>query len=480
MRRVDRRRFLAQTMLTAAAAATAGPAGNLLGQDKQSNSPNEKLSVGVIGVNGRGAAHANAFASRADCTVTYICDADRTVGPKVAERFDSNPKVVTDMRRIFDDKSVDVVSVATPNHWHALAAIWAMQAGKDVYVEKPVSHNVSEGRRMAQVMEKYQRICQGGTQYRSGGSNRAAARYIKEGKLGKIKLAQCFTYRPREPIGPVGEYPVPDNVDYNLWAGPAPMEIPLRRKNFHYDWHWIWEYGNGEIGNNSVHRVDAMRLILDLKGLGHGVVSYGGRHFDDAGQTPNTQVVIHDFGETTIVQEVRNLRPIGKPPHGAGILIEGTEGYLVSSLRTNLVYDPDGKLVQKIEGQGEDHFANFIKAVRSRNPKDLNAPIVEGHLSTALTHLGNVSLRLGGPASTDDICRRSESRQGNYDAGDAFEKVRQHLAECDVELDAKPLLLGPWLAIDSESETFVDNPAANAMLTREYREPFVVPRPHEI
>ncbi|NQT15205.1 MAG: gfo/Idh/MocA family oxidoreductase, partial [Planctomycetes bacterium] len=363
---------------------------------------------------------------------------------------------------------------------HSLAAIWAMQAGKDVYVEKPVSHNVSEGRRMAQVMDKYQRICQGGTQYRSGGTNRAAAEYIKAGKLGKIKLAQCFTYRPRKPIGPPGEYPVPESIDYNLWAGPAPMETPLRRKNFHYDWHWIWDYGNGEIGNNSVHRVDTMRLILGLEGLGRGVMSYGGRHYDDAGQTPNTQVVIHDFGETTVVQEVRNLQPIGSPPRGAGILIEGAEGYLVSSLRANLVYDPDGELVEKIEGEGEDHFANFIKAVRSRKVEDLNAPIVEGHLSTALTHLGNVSLRLGEPAPSAEIARQAKSRQGSYNAGEAFQKVREHLAECDVELDTKPLVLGPWLAIDSESETFVDNPAANAMLTREYREPFVVPKANEI
>ena len=365
MGRVDRRRFLEQTMLAAAAAVSAGPAERVFAQEKQPKSPNEKLSVGVIGVRGRGGAHANAFASRADCEVTYICDADRDVAPSVAARFKSKPKAVTDMRHIFEDASVDVVAIATPNHWHALAAIWAMQAGKDVYVEKPVSHNVSEGRRMAQVMEKHKRICQGGTQYRSGGSNRAAAQYIKEGKLGRVKLARCFTYRPRNPIGPPGEYPVPESIDYNLWAGPAPMEIPLRRKTFHYDWHWIWDYGNGELGNNSVHRVDTMRLIIGLEGLGRGVMSYGGRHYDDAGQTPNTQVVIHDFGDVTIVQEVRNLKT-GGPPRGAGILIEGTEGYLVSSLRTNLVFDLEGNQVEKIEGQGEDHFANFIKAVRSR------------------------------------------------------------------------------------------------------------------
>jgi len=479
MGRVHRRRFLEKSMLAAAAAAWAGPAERLFAQEKQSKSPNEKLSVAVIGVRGRGGAHAQAFSSRADCEVTYICDADRDVAPRVAARFESKPKAVTDMREIFDDKSVDVVSIATPNHWHALAAIWAMQAGKDVYVEKPVSHNVSEGRRMVQVMEKHKRICQGGTQYRSVGSNRAAAQYIKEGKLGEIKLARCFTYRRRNPIGPPGEYEVPNSVDYNLWAGPAPMQIPLRRPNFHYDWHWIWDYGNGELGNNSVHSVDTMRLILDLKGLGRGVMSYGGRQFDDAGETPNTQVVIHDFGDVTVVQEVRNLKT-GAPPRGAVVLIEGTEGYLVCSLGSDLVYDPDGSLVQKIEGPGEDHFANFIKAVRSRKVEDLNAPIVEGHLSTALTHLGNISYLLGQPAAPAEITQQLGSLKVNDNVLDAFERIREHLAENEVDIATKPLTLGPWLAIDSERETFVDNAAADALLTRDYREPFVVPKAEEI
>jgi hypothetical protein len=222
-----------------------------------------------------------------------------------------------------------------------------------------------------------------------------------------------------------------------------------------------------------------MRLLLDLKGLGRGVMCYGGRHYDDAGETPNTQVVIHDFGETTLVQEVRNLRS-GSPPRGAGILIEGTEGYLVCSLRTNLVFDREGNQIEKIEGQGEDHFANFIKAVRSRKVEDMNAPIVEGHLSTALTHLGNISYQLGQPASPAEIARQAESHQGNYDSAEGFERIREHLAEHDVDLEKKPLTLGPWLTIDSASETFVGNPDANALLTRDYREPFVVPKPNEI
>ncbi len=484
MSRLSRRQFLEQSMLATAAAMAAAPARPLAAQEPQSTSPNERLSVAVIGVRGRGSDHARAFASRKDCRVTYICDCDRDVAPKVAAAFESKPKAVEDMRRIFDDKSVDIVSIATPNHWHSLAAIWAMLAGKDVYVEKPVSHNISEGRRMVQVMEKRGRICQGGTQHRSSGPAKAAAQYVKEGKLGQIKLAKCYTYRPRSDIGPPGEYPVPASVNYDLWAGPAPVQVPLRRKTFHYDWHWIWDYGNGELGNNSVHAVDLLRKITGIQGLGRGVLSYGARHYDDAGETPNTQVVIHDFDTLTVVQEVRNLKT-GPAPFEAAVLVRGTEGYLVSGYGAVTVFDPDGKPVEKLTGQGDDHFANFLKAVRSRKVEDLNAPIIEGHTSTALTHLGNISYRLGQPAPDDEIKKRLEGLKAGDDLTAAFESIQKHLAENHVDeakrhLKFGPLTLGPWLAIDPAAETFVGNAAANAMLTRPYRKPFVVPGPEEI
>ena len=484
MSRTTRRRFLEQSMLATAAAMAAEPARCLAAGEKQSNSPNERLSVAVIGVRGRGSAHARAFASRKDCTISYICDADRAIGPKVAARFDSKPKCVEDMRRIFDDKSVDVVSIATPNHWHSLAAVWAMQAGKDVYVEKPVSHNVSEGRRMVQVMAKYKRICQGGTQHRSAGSAKAAAAYVQEGKLGQIKLAKCFTYRGRNHMGPLGKYEVPASVDYNLWAGPAPMEIPLTRPHFHYDWHWIWNYGNGELGNNSVHAVDLMRKITGLTGLGRGVISYGARHFDDAGQTPNTQVTIHDFGPATVVQEVRNLKTAG-PPHGTAVFVQGTKGYLAAGYGGVTAFDPDGKLIAKLTGTGDDHFANFIKAVHSRKVEDLNAPIIEGHTSTALVHVANVSQRLGQPASDEEIQKKLQTLKTNDDLLESLDAIRKHLDANRFEMEKRrvkfgPLVLGPWLAIDPDSETFPGNAAANAMLTRQYRKPFVVPGADEI
>ena len=479
MKPVSRRRFLKRSVTATAAAGIFAPAGRVIAAESETKSPNEKLSVAVIGVRGRGRAHAQAFHKRDDCFISYICEPDEAIGPKEAEKFDNKPKCVADMRRIFDDKSVDVVSVATPNHWHSLATIWAMQAGKDVYVEKPLSHNVSEGRRMVQVARKYDRICQGGTQYRSVGANRATAKYIAEGKLGKIKLVHCYTYGERKHIGPKGEYEVPASVDYNLWAGPAPMQIPLRRKHFHYDWHWIWDYGNGELGNNSVHQVDAMRLMVGLKGLGRGVISYGGRQFDDAGETPSTQVTIHDFGETTIVQEVRNLKTAA-PDHGGSVFIQGTEGFLVGDLRSSTAYDLDGNLVKKLKGENEDHFANFIKAVKSRKREEQNAEILEGHISTAVVHVGNISQRLGSPASPAEIIEKLKTLEANTDLVQNFQGIQKHLADNNVDIEKQELTLGPWLEIDSDKETFVNNPAADAFLTRDYRKPFVVPKADRI
>ncbi|MBM4020606.1 MAG: Gfo/Idh/MocA family oxidoreductase, partial [Planctomycetes bacterium] len=382
---------------------------------------------------------------------------------------------VQDMRRIFDDRSVDIVSIATPNHWHCLAAIWAMQAGKDVYVEKPVSHNISEGRRMVQAARKYNRICQGGTQYRSSGANRAAAQYVREGKLGRIRLAHVCTYRPRTSIGPAGEYAPPPTVDYNLWAGPAPMELPIRRKSFHYDWHWFWDWGNGELGNNSVHPVDTMRLIVDLKGLGRGVMSYGGRvGLDDCGETPSVQVTIHDFGPITVVQEVRNLKTAA--PKRGSVLIEGTEGYLAGTT----VYDPKGNLVQKLTGPSTDHFDNFVRAVRSRRREEQNAEIEEGHTSTAVVHAANISQRLGKPASPGEIRRALEGLKANENVVETFQEISKHLADNGVDIEKGPLALGPWLAIDSDKEKFIGNPAADALLARDCRKPFVVPAENEV
>ena len=491
MNQVSRRRFLKGALLASAAA---GNLGRLAPAYAAAGSANERLSVAVIGVRGRGQAHARTFAARPDCQVTCVCDADRDVGQKYAQslskKTERTVKFEEDLRRVFDDKSIDVVSIATPNHWHTLSAIWAMQAGKDVYVEKPVSHNISEGRRLVQVARKYNRICQAGTQKRSQPANQEAARYVAAGKLGTVTLAHCYTYRLRKPIGPAGDYPPPPSVNYDLWAGPAPMGPPGRH-DFHYDWHWFWNYGNGEIGNNSVHCVDAMRMILGLSGLGRSVLCCGGRvQFADCGETANTQMVFHDFGPLAVIQEIRNLKT-SLPKHRGIVYIVGSAGTMIVADSAVTVLDPQGKEAAKftnappktakskaantVNNLDDSHFGNFIAAVRSRKRDEQAAEILQGHFSAALCHLGNISYRLGKTAAPGEIRERLRTAPAPDRALETFDSVVAHLAENGVDPQRERLTLGPQLTIDSDAERFVGNSAADALLTREYRKPFVVP-----
>ena len=317
---------------------------------------------------------------------------------------------------MLDDKSVDVVSTATPNHWHALAAIWAMQAGKDVYVEKPVSHNVSEGRRMVETARKYNRICQAGTQCRSMKGTIDAIEYVKAGKIGEVKLARGLCYKRRTSIGPKGNYQVPPEVDYNLWCGPARM-LPLTRRKFHYDWHWQREWGNGDMGNQGPHQMDIARWGLGVDRLADRVIAYGGRlGYEDAGDVANTEVGIFEFGDKTLV--LRGPRPGDRRPprrQGRRDLLRQRGLRRADQLRPRERPSiPAGKLVQKFDGDG-DHFGNFVDAVKARDPKLLRADILEGHLSCAHSHLANVSYYLGKPASVDEIRKtlgRAEDQRG--------------------------------------------------------------------
>lgn len=480
----NRRRFLEDSIL-AATAALAGPALSTPAKEQETppKSPNERLAIAVIGTGSRGPAHARSFAGRNDCEVVAICDADlgraRRAAAAVAKRRGHTVPAYQDLRKIIDDRSVDCVSIATCNHWHALAAIWAMQAGKDVYVEKPASHNISEGRRMVQAARKHHCICQVGTQYRSDGTCKAAARFMAEGKLGKVTLARSITYKRRRSIGPVVEGKVPEGVDYNLWAGPAPMS-PITRRNFHYDWHWFWETGNGDLGNSDVHRADLVRFGLGVEKLPGAVMCYGGRvGYADAAQTPNTQIVVHDFGDVTLVQEVRGLETPRFHRHG-GAVFTGSEGYIGMAAGTSALFDPAGKLIEKLSGKSDDHFGNFVRAVHSRDLDELNSEILGGHLSAGLCHLGNISYRLGRQTSPKEILAELQSRRLFDDYQDTFERTRKHLAANGVDVEKTRLTLGPWLEFDPDAERFVGNETANLMLTRAYRRPFVVPSESEV
>src|SRR5687767_9022666 len=303
MSKMTRRGFLAGS-------AAAG-AGIMFSTNTRAQGANDDIRVAVIGFNGQGKSHINGFKRMKGVRLVALCDADQAVIDRaVSELNKDNIKVETtqDMRRIFDRKDIDAISTATPNHWHALTSIWAIQSGKDVYVEKPVSHNVWEGRKIVEAARKYGRIVQTGTQKRSSLGNKAVFEYMQSGQLGKILWARGFCYKRRDNIGKTeGETPVPKTVDYDLWTGPAPME-PLKRKKLHYDWHWVWPTGNGDIGNQGIHEMDLCRWALGEQELSPSVFSIGGRlGYVDDGTTPNTQIIVHGYPTAPLIFEVRGL-----------------------------------------------------------------------------------------------------------------------------------------------------------------------------
>ncbi|HUE71815.1 MAG TPA: Gfo/Idh/MocA family oxidoreductase [Pirellulaceae bacterium] len=484
MSKRNRRQFLEESMLATAAAVAANSGGKVFGQDQpQSKSPNERLNVCVVGVNGRGSSHLGAFANgpgRKDTVITHICDVDQGVGGKKAEEVGKRqggitPKFEEDIRKVLEDKSVDIVTIATPNHWHSLAAAWAIMAGKDVYVEKPVSHNVSEGRRVVENARVHKRICQTGTQCRSNPGLIQAIDYVKSGKIGELKVARGLCYKRRPSIGPRGVYEVPKGVNYDLWCGPAPMG-PLTRPKFHYDWHWQWDFGNGDLGNQGIHQMDIARWGLGIDELCKSVFSYGGRlGYEDAGETANTQVVVCDYDKQSLVFEVRGLETKHYKGAGVGVIFEGTDGYLViPSYDTGVAFDKDGNKVQEFTGSA-DHFANFLAAVRSRKHTDLTADILEGHLSSALCHLGNISYRLGTKMGTEAAWKTIEKAKTTDNAKDTFERTMAHLKDNKLDLASVELSVGPVLPLNPKTERFTENEAANKMLTRDYRKGFEVP-----
>jgi predicted dehydrogenase len=487
--RKTRRQFLEDSMFAAAAAAAVSSPMALMAEEKQSTSPNEKLSVAVVGIKGRGGAHIGAFAGRKDTEITYLCDVDSAFGDSradaIAQRQGSKPKFVTDLRKVLDDPSVDVISIATPNHLHALQAIWSIQAGKDVYCEKPVSHNVSEGRRIVEAARKYNKICQTGTQSRSNPGMIEAIKFVHDGGIGKCTVARGLCYKPRKSIGAAGKYAPPKTVDYNLWLGPA-QEEELTRPQFHYDWHWQFAYGNGDLGNQGIHQMDLARWGLGVNELSKGVISYGGRYgYEDAGNTPNTQMVVHDYGDRSLVFEVRglvydkDLKTESKTYKGSavGVIFEGTEGYVVmTTYHSGAAFDKEGNEIRKFNG-GSDahHYENFVKAVRSRNHGDLTADIEEGHLSSALCHLGNISYQLGSKVSASECLERMEGIKTTENVKDSMQRTIDHLKDNKVDIQKEGFQLGEYLEFDPKSETFVSNAQADQLLTRDYRAPFVVP-----
>lgn len=436
---MNRRHFL----MSSAAAATALRAGTPA-------SPNDTVRVACVGFHSQGRAHINAYLKLPNVEVAALCDVDESVmarGMKMVEAAGKKrPASYTDYRKILDDKSIDAVSLATPNHHHTVEAIWACQAGKDVYVEKPCSHNMFEARQIVAAARKYDRIVQHGT----GASLvlHEAAEKIREGIIGDVYMARGLCFKMRFPIGRAPEEPVPPGVDYDLWLGPAPKR-PFTRNRFHYNFHWFWDYGNGDFGNQGCHQLHAARFALGVKYPTRVSATGGHFMFDDDQETPNTMVVTFEFDEggkkKMLVFEVRHwitnpeagimaksdafAGPSAGATQSVGDIFYGSEGYLVFENDWRTFLGKEQEPGPKSSQRGGNQYANFIDAVRSRKRSDLKAEIEEGAITTMLVHLGNISCRLGRD-----------------------------------------------LRFDAQTMSCVGDSEANAMFTREYRAPFVVPK----
>jgi predicted dehydrogenase len=403
---------------------------------------NDRVQVGVVGLGGRGRAHLQQWAAVPGAAITAVCDIDQAAlerGQALAEKGGAKPKGFEDMRKLFADKDVDAVSMPLPNHWHALATIWACQAGKDVYIEKPACHNPYEGGKMIEAARKYKRMVQVGSQGRSQPHKIRAVQLLREGVIGKLYCANGICYKRRPSIGHKPDGPVPPGVNWDLFLGPAPMR-PFNENRFKYNWHWFWDTGNGDIGNQGVHEMDAARWGLG-KELPLKVISTGAKYiYDDDQETPNTQTATFDYGDSELVFEVRGLlteAPGGLPREGAnaiGDLFYGADGYMVLYDSGFQVYK--GEKHEKVMDEKADnprastrvHMENFAKAVRSRNYKDLTADVEIGVTSADLCHLANASYR-----------------------------TKRKLA---------------W---DAARRQFVNDAEANKLLTRNYRAPYIVP-----
>jgi predicted dehydrogenase len=484
MARLTRRKFIQQS----AAASTAFGLFTIAGTKASGRvlGANETIRVGVAGVRGRGQAHIEAFAKELKdqkTQVTYLIDPDtRVLGPRsstVTQYGGNTPKAVKDIREALDDPNLDVVTVATCNHWHSLITVWACQAGKDVYVEKPISHNVFEGRQCVEAAKKYCRVVQHGTQQRSSLSRAKEIAAVQSGKYGKLLVSKGYCCKPRWSIGTKPIEAPPAELDFNLWLGPAP-EQPYHGNLVPYNWHWFWDTGNGDIGNQGVHELDVARWAIKDATLPRSVWSLGGRFgFEDQGQTPNMQMAVFDYGDALLLFEVRGLvgnKDRGNVPNNVSNEYYTTEGliregkfYKYGSDRGEKLADFDAHVTPG------GAFGSFLTAVRSRKPEDNNANAEVAHHSAALCHLANISYRLGEKASFD---KAAGAIGDNKEVVSSFNALRDNLKAVGVNLEQTEYQVGRKLAFDAQTEKFTGEGAeqANPLLTRNYRAPFVVPQ----
>ncbi len=449
---MNRRRFVK----LAAGGTAAGASSLLLGTGRGWAGANDRIRIGVVGIHGMGQTHIEEFSKLANVQVAALCDVDENLFPEIVrkhftDRGREKPRTFFDLRRLYDDKDIDAISVVTPNHWHALAGIWAMQAGKHVTIEKPVCHDYFEGQKLVEAARKHRVIVQHGMEQRSNPCAQTAVEFLRSGGLGEVYMAKGLCFKWRDTIGHFEDEPVPAGVHYDLWLGPAPQR-QFNRNRFHYNWHWNWDYGNGDIGNQGVHEIDVARWGLGVT-LPTRITATGGHFmFKDDQQTPNMLMAVFEFenpaggaDKKKILQfEVRGWITNREAGIGEG-KGDSASGYMVSDRNTvgNLFFGSKGYMAKDVnawktllgeklepgpsgKGQG-NHYQNFVDAIRANDPSKANGNILEGHYSAALVHLANISYRLG----------RS-------------------------------------LRFDPARERFVGDEEADSMLRREYRKPFIV------
>jgi predicted dehydrogenase len=393
---INRREFLGASAANAAGMAAAGVA-SLAGVAAVAKAaPSERLAVGVIGIRSQGKSLARALAGFPDVDVAVLCDVDEGLLLPAAREIEAlqghSPRLQTDFRRLLDDPTLGAVVVATPDHWHAPMTILACQAGKDVYVEKPVSHSLAEGPAMIAAAQKSRRVVQSGLQQRSGEHFRSAVEYIRSGKLGSVPLAKAWTVHQRKAIGFKKNVAAPAGVNYDLWLGPAPAR-PFNPNRFHYNWHWFWDYGTGELGNWGVHLLDVARWGLGIE-FPTQVSAIGGKHhFHDDQQTPDTLLVNYAFPGKTISWEHRLWSAHGIEGRSAAVAFCGDRGTLIVDRGGWKVYGQKESIAAGPSDLLGPHLRNFVDCVKTR---DVPACSIEtGHVSSALCHLGNIAYRVG-------------------------------------------------------------------------------------
>lgn len=405
--------------------------------------PSEIINMAVIGVGIRGRQLASVFTKSQNTRVVAICDPDENQFPKAIEEIEKSggtkPKTFVDYRQMLKDKSIDAVIVASPDYWHALHTISACQAGKDVYVEKPLSHTIEEGRKMIEAARKYKRIVQVGTQNRSSRLSYGAVQLLQDGIIGDVYYGRATVYGSRGNIGRTVNSSVPAGVNWDLFRGPAPM-IPFSTNHFHYRWHWYWDTATGEFGNNGVHSVDRIRWGMNKNVHPTKIHCCGGFFaFDSDQEVPNLQIGTFEYDDGKIIECV--VRSLPTPTEGPGILFMGTKGYMQLSYSNIEVFmgskdEPDKVItvndlpaVKPTEPGYKSHYENFIDCIKSREYQNLAADVLEGHMSSSLMLLGNISYRTG---------RK--------------------------------------LIFDGNTEKFINDDDANTYLTKDYRKPYVLPK----